>query len=84
MLMWMLICSLILRYVNISVMQAEVSEQQSGRRHARQQATLLHTHSEIVRLANERRDHIPPLTSALITFPFDILVEGCVLTSRMI
>ena len=41
--------------------------------HSRQQATLQQAHAQILRHANEKRDHIPPVTStASATFPFDI------------
>ena len=76
------------RHINISVTQPDIVEQQLSygsvgkgqgslsRRQARQQSTLQLAQAEVLRIVNERRDHIPPLTSALITFPFEIMSEG--------
>ena len=44
---------------------------------ARQQTMMLHlAQSEVLKLVSEKRDHMPPLTSAKVTYPFVITVEG--------
>ena len=48
-----------------------------GARRARVQAALEEALLAVVRAVNERRDHIPPVTSgSAVTFPFDVSVEG--------
>ncbi len=47
-------------------------------RSAALQADLEERLAEIVRSVNERKDHIPPVvSSATVTFPFEISIAGC-------
>lgn len=49
-------------------------------RQAKLQSGLQEALTTIVRLVNEKRDHIPPVVSSSpLTFPFDITVVGYVL-----
>lgn len=47
------------------------------RRHAKLQAAMEDVMTAIVRLVNDKKDHIPPVTSpAVLTFPFEITIAG--------
>ena len=47
------------------------------RRHAKLQAAMEDVMTAIVRQVNDKKDHIPPVTSpAVLTFPFEITIAG--------
>ena len=48
-------------------------------RQAKLQSGLQESLTTIVRLVNDKRDHIPPVVSSSpLPFPFDISIVGCV------
>jgi autophagy-related protein 101 len=48
-----------------------------AQRHTKLQAAVEEGMSFIVRTVNEKKDHIPPVvSSAVVTFPFDISIAG--------
>jgi autophagy-related protein 101 len=73
-------------FIKIQVLST-VEQQQHGynsmkhlstsKRQLKQQATLQHALGEVLRMVNEKRDHIPPLSSLTSPcFPFDIVGSG--------
>jgi hypothetical protein len=48
-----------------------------AKRHAKLQASVERLMTLVLRTINEKKDHIPPVTSAaVLTFPFEITVAG--------
>ena len=48
-----------------------------AKRHAKLQAAVEGALTFVLRTVNEKRDHIPPVTSTgILTFPFEITVAG--------
>lgn len=48
-------------------------------RHSRLESALESLLTHIVRLVNEKKEHVPPVVvSNTLTFPFDISIAGCV------
>lgn len=61
---------------NISVRCAACAVR--AKRHAKLQASVEQLMTLVLRTINEKKDHIPPVTSAaVLTFPFEITVAGC-------
>ena len=55
-----------------------------AQRQAKLQAALEELMTLVVRTINEKKDHIPPVvSSAVLTFSFDISIAGCGSNTRM-